>query len=65
MKKVVQYSKSIYSYPLILEAISAYKHICNIKVNKDDEYIICTFETARDATTIAREFGNYLIELMQ
>lgn len=65
MKKIVRYSKSIYSSSSILWAIKAYKNICDIKANEDVEYIVCTFETTGDVAIIVGEFGNYLIELMQ
>ena len=62
---IVKYTKQIYSYEMIKQAVEDYRGVCPIIVIDTPEEVICEFQMSKDADpTIVYEFTNYLVELM-
>ncbi len=60
-----RYCTSIYPAKVIQKAITAYTQIAKISSRSDGDYTICAFScTLIDASLVANEFDNYLIELL-
>lgn len=60
----VKYTKQIYSYKEIEQAVNDYMGICQILVSETSEDIICKFVFSKEANpSVVDEFTNYLIEL--
>lgn len=56
---------SIYPEKAIVAAVDDYAHICTIRIGKSKTGIECTFtNSVADLHLTAREFSNYLIELI-
>lgn len=62
---IVKYTKQIYSYGIIKQAIEDYRGICPIFATETPEDFICEFHLPKGADPrITYEFTNYLVELM-
>ena len=56
---------NIYSMIQVEKAAKAYRDICQIKINKNGNYIICEFTNCfYDKNETISEFKNYIIDLM-
>ena len=61
-----EYDLAIYSMKAIKTAIRYYASICRIDLQSDGSKAICYFDIDdRYADQVIKEFGNFLIELMQ
>ena len=59
------FPKTIYSKGAIIKAIDDYKKLAKIDLSENLEYYICDFaDCVIDPERIIKEFGNYLIEIM-
>ena len=62
---IVKYTKQLYSYKIISQAINDYRGICSVLVTDSPEEYICKFHLTKEKNQIIiNEFDNYLIELM-
>ena len=62
---IVKYTKQIYSFGIITQAINDYREICSILITESPEEYICEFHLPeKEDLRIIHEFNNYLIELM-
>ena len=60
-----RFSKAVYSSDAINSAIKDYVKIASITYSEVDEYYVCTFSKCiTDTDRVIKEFGNYLVELM-
>lgn len=58
-------NKSIYTQKQILDTISAFSSLCNIKLCDDVAYFICEFYNCiYEIEETKKEFENYLIDLI-
>lgn len=59
------FAASIYPEETVMQAIDDYKEICHIKLIKKDGGFECVFsKSVVDLELTAKEFANYLIELV-
>ena len=59
------FPSSVYETAVIRRAVEDYKPICRVDLSESTSGVTCRFKTTGqiDASLVAREFSNYLIEL--
>lgn len=61
----MQYSSMLYSKSCIKQGLIAYKDLCDIEVRYETGQTVCRLSNSRvNLEMTAREFSNYLIEIM-
>lgn len=65
-RKCEEYDLTLYSARSIRAAIGYYQSICKIDLQMNEKTAKCSFDIdARYADQVIKEFGNFLIELLQ
>ena len=56
--------KSVYPLDIIKMAVNDFSDMCGIRIEEIGKYWKVDFETSSDSELIKKEFGNYLIDLL-
>lgn len=65
MNNTLKLNLNIYNLNSIQKAITDYISLCEIEIEEEGDYIICSFYNCKyNINKTIHEFGNYVIDLM-